>query len=164
MIFRANASKFEFLPQFSSISTKSLPFPRRCAVISAKQKGDSIPLAAHSTASAAQHQRLPGVKRAGAARALTWVRRQTRSIWRISESQNLKRESKSLTQRADFASRAYTASRFFSSSLYSVVEPMQRRGIAATQKKVCKAVLDSSRLLKTKFEKFSKPMSTRQTN
>ena len=134
MIFCANASKFEFLPQFSSIFTKSLPFPRRRAVISAKLKGGSIPLAAHSTASAAQHQRLPGVKRAGAARALTWVRRQTRSVWRISESQNLKRESKSLilplelTQRADFAPRAYTACQFCSSSLYSVVEPMQRKG------------------------------------
>ena len=47
--------------------------------------------------------------------ALTWVRLQTRSVWLISESQNLKRESKSLilplelTQRADFAPQAYTA-------------------------------------------------------
>ena len=46
MIFRANARKFEFLLQFSSISTKSLPFPRRCAVISAKQKGSSTPCCA----------------------------------------------------------------------------------------------------------------------
>ena len=44
-----------------------------------------------------------------------WVRLQTCSVWRISESQNLKRASKSLIlsleliQRADFAPRAYTA-------------------------------------------------------
>ena len=49
------------------------------------------------------------------ANALTWVRLQTRSVWLISESQNLKRESKSLIllleliQRADFVTRAYTA-------------------------------------------------------
>ena len=52
----------------------------------------------------------------------------------VSEGQKLKRKSKSLilslelTQRADFVTRAYTACRFCSSSLYSVVEPMQREG------------------------------------